>query len=62
MKPQFEIISDGGDISKDQITEGIKNSTGKDNSIAVYNSEGLKLINSGKPITKKLDDGSFVVY
>ena len=49
-------------ISNDSKTKVDKYSTDQDNSIMVYGTEGAKVINPGKPITKKFDDGSIVIY
>ena len=62
LKPQMEVISVDNNISNESKTKNGKYSTGHNNSIMVYSSEGAKVIKPGKPTTKKLDDGSTVIY
>jgi hypothetical protein len=62
LKPQMEVISVDDNISDDSMTKAAKYSNGKDSSITVYNTEGVKIIKPDKPITKKFDDGSIIVY
>jgi hypothetical protein len=62
LKPQIEIISIDDTISKDSSTEAAKYHTGKNNSIVMYSSDGVKQITQGEPVTKKFDDGSIVIY
>lgn len=58
----MEVISVDDNISNESKTKVGKYPTDHDNSIMVYDSEGAKVVKPGKPITKKLDDVSTVIY
>lgn len=62
LKPQMEVISVDDNISNESKTKVGKYPTDHDNSIMVYDSEGAKVVKPGKPITKKLDDVSTIIY
>jgi hypothetical protein len=61
-KPQMEIVVSDDNISKGSITEATKHFSAKDNSIVVYSSEGVKLIQPDQSNIKQFDDGTVVIY
>ena len=62
LKPQMEIVVSDDNISKDSVAEAAKSSSAKDNSIVVYSSEGVKLIQPGQSNIKQFDDGTIIIY
>jgi hypothetical protein len=62
LKPQIEIITADENISEGSITATAKHFSAKDNSIVMYSSKGVELIEQSELITKKYDDGTIVIY
>jgi hypothetical protein len=59
-QPQIEIIE--VDDNDDAFTEAADDSSGKTNSIVVYGSQGVKVIQPSEPSIQKFDDGMIVIY
>jgi hypothetical protein len=58
----MEIVVSDDNISKGSITEATKHFSAKDNSIVVYSSEGVKLMQPDQSNIKQFDDGTVIIY